>query len=115
MPAIVLLGAQWGDEGKGKATDLLGAGLDYVVRFNGGNNAGHTIVVGGEKYAVHLMPTGVLTPDLHPGHRQRRGHRPVGALRRGRPAGVPRDRLLAPGGQRQRPRHPAATTARSTR
>jgi adenylosuccinate synthase len=66
MPAIVLLGAQWGDEGKGKATDLLGAGLDYVVRFNGGNNAGHTIVVGGEKYAVHLMPTGVLTPTCTP-------------------------------------------------
>ncbi len=66
MPAIVLVGAQWGDEGKGKATDLLGPEVDYVVRFNGGNNAGHTIVVGGEKYAVHLMPTGVLTPSVVP-------------------------------------------------
>jgi hypothetical protein len=58
MPAIVLVGAQWGDEGKGKATDLLGADVDYVVRYNGGNNAGHTIVVGDEKYALHLLPTG---------------------------------------------------------
>ncbi len=66
MPALVLIGAQWGDEGKGKATDLLGPEVDYVVRFNGGNNAGHTIVVDGEKYAVHLMPTGVLTPSVVP-------------------------------------------------
>jgi adenylosuccinate synthase len=66
MPAIVLVGAQWGDEGKGKATDLLGGSVDYVVRFNGGNNAGHTIVVDGERYALHLMPTGVLTPNVVP-------------------------------------------------
>jgi adenylosuccinate synthase len=66
VPALVLVGAQWGDEGKGKATDLLGSQVDYVVRFNGGNNAGHTIVVDGEKYAVHLMPTGVLTPSVVP-------------------------------------------------
>ena len=46
MPAIVLVGAQWGDEGKGKATDLLGSRVDAVVKFNGGNNAGHTIVIG---------------------------------------------------------------------
>ena len=45
MPAIVLVGAQWGDEGKGKATDLMGSDVDYVVKFNGGNNAGHTIVI----------------------------------------------------------------------
>ena len=45
MPAIVLVGAQWGDEGKGKATDLLGSRVDYVVKFNGGNNAGHTVVI----------------------------------------------------------------------
>ena len=63
MPAIVLLGAQWGDEGKGKATDLLGSRVDAVVKFNGGNNAGHTIVIGGrEKYALHLLPSGILTP-----------------------------------------------------
>jgi adenylosuccinate synthase len=66
MPAIALLGAQWGDEGKGKATDLLGEQVDYVVKFNGGNNAGHTIVVGDEKYALHLLPSGVLTPGVTP-------------------------------------------------
>jgi adenylosuccinate synthase len=66
VPALVLVGAQWGDEGKGKATDLLGAQVDYVVKFNGGNNAGHTIVVGGEKYALHLLPAGVLTPGVVP-------------------------------------------------
>ena len=54
MPVIVLVGAQWGDEGKGKATDLLGDRIDYVVKFNGGNNAGHTVVIKGEKYALHL-------------------------------------------------------------
>ncbi len=62
MPAAVIIGAQWGDEGKGKATDLLGSRIDYVVKFNGGNNAGHTVVVGGEKYALHLLPSGILTP-----------------------------------------------------
>ena len=66
MPAIVLVGAQWGDEGKGKATDALGAHVDYVVRFNGGNNAGHTVVIDGEKYALHLLPTGILTPTVTP-------------------------------------------------
>ena len=66
MPAIVLIGAQWGDEGKGKATDALGARVDYVVKFNGGNNAGHTVVVGDEKYALHLLPSGILTPGVTP-------------------------------------------------
>ena len=66
MPAIVLVGAQWGDEGKGKATDVLGSSVDYVVKFNGGNNAGHTIVVDGQKYALHLLPAGVLTPGVVP-------------------------------------------------
>ena len=66
MPAIVLVGAQWGDEGKGKATDALGARVDYVVKYNGGNNAGHTVVVGGEKYALHLLPSGILTPGCVP-------------------------------------------------
>ena len=64
MPAIVVLGAQWGDEGKGKATDLLATSetIDYVVRTSGGHNAGHTIVVDGEKFATHLLPSGILTP-----------------------------------------------------
>src|SRR4051795_11575019 len=66
MPAIVLIGAQWGDEGKGKATDLLGSRVDYVVKFNGGNNAGHTVVVGDEKYALHLLPSGILSPGVVP-------------------------------------------------
>ena len=66
MPAIVLIGAQWGDEGKGKATDLLAERIDYVVKFNGGNNAGHTVVIGDEKYALHLLPSGILTPGVTP-------------------------------------------------
>ncbi|MEV0972779.1 adenylosuccinate synthase [Microtetraspora glauca] len=66
MPAVVLVGAQWGDEGKGKATDLLGGDVHYVVRYQGGNNAGHTVVIGDQKYALHLLPTGVLSPDVVP-------------------------------------------------
>ncbi|WP_113699717.1 adenylosuccinate synthase [Nonomuraea lactucae] len=66
MPAVVLVGAQWGDEGKGKATDLLGGDVDYVVRYQGGNNAGHTVVIGDQKYALHLLPTGILSPDVVP-------------------------------------------------
>jgi adenylosuccinate synthase len=61
MPAIVIVGAQWGDEGKGKATDLLGDRVDYVVRYQGGNNAGHTVVIGEERYALHLLPSGALS------------------------------------------------------
>jgi adenylosuccinate synthase len=66
MPAIVLVGAQWGDEGKGKATDLLGGRVDYVVRYQGGNNAGHTVVIGEESFALHLLPSGILTPSVTP-------------------------------------------------
>ncbi len=66
MPAIVIVGAQWGDEGKGKATDLLGGRVGYVVKFNGGNNAGHTVVIGDEKFALHLLPSGILTPGCVP-------------------------------------------------
>ena len=66
MPAIVLVGAQWGDEGKGKATDLLGSRVDYVVRYQGGNNAGHTVVIGDRKFALHLLPSGILTPTVIP-------------------------------------------------
>jgi len=65
MPAIVLVWAQWGDEGKGKATDLLGEQVQYVVRYQGGNNAGHTVVTpDGEHYALHLLPSGILTPGV---------------------------------------------------
>src|ERR1700744_5655196 len=66
MPAIVVVGAQWGDEGKGKATDLLGDQVDYVVRYQGGNNAGHTVVIGDESYALHMLPSGVLSPRVVP-------------------------------------------------
>jgi len=66
MPAIVIIGAQWGDEGKGKATDLLGSRIDFVVKFNGGNNAGHTVVIGDQKYALHLLPSGILTEGVTP-------------------------------------------------
>ena len=66
MPAIVLVGAQWGDEGKGKATDLLGGRVDFVVRYQGGNNAGHTVVIGEESFALHLLPSGILTPTVTP-------------------------------------------------
>lgn len=66
MPGIVIVGVQWGDEGKGKATDLLGDRTDWVVKFNGGNNAGHTVVVGDEKYALHLLPSGILSPGVTP-------------------------------------------------
>ena len=65
MPAIVLVGAQWGDEGKGKATDLLGEQVQYVVRYQGGNNAGHTVVTpDGQHFALHLLPSGILTPGV---------------------------------------------------
>ncbi|MGI8413132.1 MAG: adenylosuccinate synthase [Solirubrobacteraceae bacterium] len=62
MPGIVIIGAQWGDEGKGKVTDLLAERADAVVRFQGGNNAGHTIVRGGQTWKLHLMPSGILHP-----------------------------------------------------
>ncbi|NYI40111.1 adenylosuccinate synthase [Demequina lutea] len=66
MPGVVIVGAQWGDEGKGKATDVLGSRVDYVVKFNGGNNAGHTVVIGDQKFALHLLPSGILTPGVIP-------------------------------------------------
>ena len=66
MPGVVVVGTQWGDEGKGKATDQLGQNVDYVVKFNGGNNAGHTVVIDGEKFAFHLLPAGVLTEGVTP-------------------------------------------------
>lgn len=66
MPAIVLIGAQWGDEGKGKATDLLGEQAQWVVRYQGGNNAGHTVVLpNGEDFALKLIPSGILSPEVH--------------------------------------------------
>ena len=63
MSTLVLVGAQWGDEGKGKVTDFLAEKADIVVRFQGGNNAGHTVVVGDEEFKLHLLPSGILYPD----------------------------------------------------
>ena len=66
MPATVLLGTQWGDEGKGKLTDLLAKEMQVVVRYQGGHNAGHTIVIDGEKFALQLLPSGVFYPYITP-------------------------------------------------
>src|SRR5579862_7137706 len=66
LPATVVVGTQWGDEGKGKLTDLLAKDMRLVVRYQGGHNAGHTIVVGGESFALQLIPSGVLYPHTIP-------------------------------------------------
>jgi adenylosuccinate synthase len=80
MPGIAIVGAQWGDEGKGKVVDLLAERAGMVVRFQGGNNAGHTIVRNGEKFAFHLIPSGILYPLPRQAlrDRQRRRDRPEG-------------------------------------
>src|SRR5258708_7453409 len=64
MPNIVIAGAQWGDEGKGKLVDLLTDKVQVVARYNGGHNAGHTVIVGGEKFVLHLIPSGILHPGV---------------------------------------------------
>src|SRR5487761_1172235 len=64
MPATVIVGLQWGDEGKGKATDFLSEQVRWVVRYQGGDNAGHTIVLGEEVFKLHLVPSGVLYPHI---------------------------------------------------
>ncbi len=66
MPGIVLVGAQWGDEGKGKITDLIADDFDYVVRFQGGNNAGHTVIHGDRTLKLHLIPSGIMYPNITP-------------------------------------------------
>jgi adenylosuccinate synthase len=66
MPGTILVGSQWGDEGKGKATDLLADKMDVVVRYQGGNNAGHTVIVGGRTFKLHLVPSGILYPHVTP-------------------------------------------------
>ncbi|HPM22552.1 MAG TPA: adenylosuccinate synthetase, partial [Phycisphaerae bacterium] len=64
MGNTCVVGLQWGDEGKGKVVDLLLADFDVVVRYGGGANAGHTVVIGGEKFALHQLPSGILRPDV---------------------------------------------------
>ncbi|MEX1044299.1 MAG: adenylosuccinate synthetase, partial [Acidimicrobiia bacterium] len=66
MPATIVLGAQWGDEGKGRVTDSFAESADFVVRYQGGNNAGHTIIIGEERFALSLIPSGVMYPDCTP-------------------------------------------------
>ena len=66
MPATIVLGAQWGDEGKGRVTDAFAEHADYVVRYQGGNNAGHTLIIGDERFALSLIPSGVMYPDCTP-------------------------------------------------
>jgi adenylosuccinate synthase len=66
VPATVVVGTQWGDEGKGKLTDLLAKEMAMVVRYQGGHNAGHTIVVDGESFALQLLPSGVLYDHVVP-------------------------------------------------
>jgi len=63
MPGIILLGTQWGDEGKGRVTDLLASDMDMVIRFQGGNNAGHTVVIGTEELKLHHIPSGIMYPE----------------------------------------------------
>ncbi len=63
MPVTLVLGSQWGDEGKGKIVDVLSEGVDYVVRYQGGANAGHTVVIDGTEFILHLLPTGILHPN----------------------------------------------------
>ena len=82
MPATVIVGLQWGDEGKGKAVDLLSASVDLVVRYQGGDNAGHTVVIGDEVFKLHLVPSGVLHAAHHAGHRPRRRRQPADAHHR---------------------------------
>src|SRR3989440_2403080 len=66
MPGIALVGTQWGDEGKGKVTHLMADAMDMVVRYQGGNNAGHTVIVGSETFKLHLLPAGILYPHITP-------------------------------------------------
>ena len=64
MKRLVIVGTQWGDEGKGKITDYLAQKADVVCRYQGGNNAGHTVVFDGKKYSLHLLPSGILNPKI---------------------------------------------------
>ena len=64
MPVDILIGTQWGDEGKGKLIDVLTRDVDMVVRFQGGNNAGHTVEIGSERYVLHLVPSGIFRPGV---------------------------------------------------
>ena len=106
MAGTCVVGLQWGDEAKGKIVDLLTDQHDFVVRYNGGANAGHTVVADGKTFKLSLLPTGVLQPARPLGHRQRRRRLSAALPRRGRqPARGRRRRRRQPGRQRPRPRH----------
>ncbi len=75
MKSVVVVGAQWGDEGKGKVVDYLAGSFDYIARVAGGHNAGHTVIIGKDRYVLQLIPCGILRPQAARHHRLRRGHR----------------------------------------
>ena len=102
MAGIVIVGAQWGDEGKGKVVDLLAEQADLVIRFQGGNNAGHTIVRDGVTWKFHLIPSGILYPGQEVRDRQRRRGRPEGPHRGARRPAREGRGPLRPAHQRQR-------------
>ena len=99
---VAVIGAQWGDEGKGKIVDLLTPNFSVVARYQGGHNAGHTVLVGGTKFVLHLLPSGILHDGRQLRHRQRRRRRSGGAVPGDRDAGAVRHRGGRPAGdQRQ--------------
>ena len=111
MANVVVVGAQWGDEGKGKIVDWLSEQADVVVRFQGGHNAGHTLVIGGKTYKLSLLPSGVVRPGKLVGHRQRRRARSARARRRDRapaPSRASRSRRDEPAHRRERDADPVA-------
>ena len=116
MPGIVIVGAQWGDEGKGKITDLLAEHGDAVVRFQGGNNAGHTIVRDGEEWKLHLIPSGILLSGQALRDRKRGGDRSEGADQGARrAAGTTRGRERAADLRQRAPDHALPPAARLRR
>ena len=114
MPATIIVGTQWGDEGKGRFTDLFAKEMHLVVRYQGGHNAGHTLVVDGETFALQLIPSGVLYGHITPVIGNGVVVDPRGAPRRGRHARGPGHRLLAAQGVGQRPPDPPLPPAAST-
>ena len=101
MPATVIVGLQWGDEGKGKTTDFLAEQVAVAVRYQGGDNAGHTIMLGDEVFKLHLVPSGRALPAHHVPHRAGRRRQPGDAHRRARRPDRPRDRRLQGPGEPQ--------------
>ena len=113
MSVIAVVGAQWGDEGKGRVVDYLAADADLVIRYGGGNNAGHTVVNPHGHFKLHLIPSGIFSPRHAQPARQRRGHQPAGARDRARRARRGRHRLREPADQRSRaPGHAVPRPAR---